>query len=211
MGEVVKRAAGKRPYDSSGRQAQAARNRRSVIDACYQLLLTEGQHATTLRRVAERAGVSPETVYKTFGSKAVLIKAVYDVTVAGDDQQVPIAARPQVQAIIEAADPGEKVDRYARMAREIAVRTAPLLAALDDEDLTRTADTERRNGIRGFLGHLRDAGALSDDIDFDEAVETVFLLLAPRAYRTLTYEQEWSDDRFEHWLAATLRRLLLAH
>ncbi|MCX4812126.1 TetR/AcrR family transcriptional regulator [Streptomyces sp. NBC_01239] len=35
-----------------------------MLAACRELLFQDGYHATTVRAVAGRAGVSPETVYK---------------------------------------------------------------------------------------------------------------------------------------------------
>src|ERR1700730_6978515 len=63
----------------------------------------------TVRAVAEQAGVSPKTVYKAFGGKEGLMKALWDVTLAGDDQPVAIADRPQMQEEGSAADPAQKL------------------------------------------------------------------------------------------------------
>ena len=43
--------------------------------------------------------MSVETVYKQFRNKGGLLKAVYDVRMAGDDEPVPIAERPEYLAI----------------------------------------------------------------------------------------------------------------
>ena len=96
-----------RPYDASSRRESAARNRAAVLAACRELLFRDGYHRMTVRSVAGQAGVSPETVYKAFGGKAGLMKALWDVTLAGDDQPVAIADRPQMQEVRSAADPAE--------------------------------------------------------------------------------------------------------
>ena len=74
-----------RRYDNSGRAEQARLLRRKVIDAAHAALLENGWSGTTIATVAARAGVSAETVYKRFGGKAGLLKAVYDVRLAGAD------------------------------------------------------------------------------------------------------------------------------
>jgi AcrR family transcriptional regulator len=198
-------------YDNSKRQAQAIRNRRAVVDACYATLVEEGHQATTLKAVARRAGVSVEMIYKTFGSKPALIKAVYDVTLAGDDEPVPIVQRPEVLQVIETPDPAVKIDLYARMVRSMAERISPLLAALGDAErsLTEASDTERLRGVGGFVGHLAEVGHLRADLDTDEAVETVWMLLSPANYRLLTHDRGWTPDRWERWLARTLKAVLL--
>ena len=74
-----------RRYDSSGRQQQASRNRMTMLQSARSLFLDRGFGATTMPAVAAEAGVSVQTVYKAFGNKAGLAKAVFDVTIAGDD------------------------------------------------------------------------------------------------------------------------------
>src|SRR6202035_3989627 len=106
-----------RPYDASSRRESAARNRAAVLAACRELLFRDGYHRMTVRSVAGQAGVSPETVYKAFGGKAGLMKALWDVTLAGDDQPVAIADRPQMQEVRSAADPAEKLRRWGWVGR----------------------------------------------------------------------------------------------
>ncbi|WP_460491223.1 TetR/AcrR family transcriptional regulator [Dactylosporangium cerinum] len=103
-----------RTYDAAGRRAAAAYNRRAVLDAGLELLLRDGYQATTIRAVAERAGVSPELIYKTFKNKQGLMKGVYDRAVAGDDLQVAVGARPEIAAIWALRDPGRSSSRTPR-------------------------------------------------------------------------------------------------
>ena len=79
------------PYDNSQRAVAAASTRAQVLAAAHELFLSQGFAATTIRTVAESAGVSQETIYKSFGSKAALLKAVYDVALVGDAEEVPLA------------------------------------------------------------------------------------------------------------------------
>ena len=98
----------KRAYDATGRRAVAARHRQAVLTACHELLLTGGYQATTIRAVAERAGVSAELVYKAFGSKPGLMKAVYDTVLAGDDD--PCAHPPHLRQQAHDSPPGVRRD-----------------------------------------------------------------------------------------------------
>src|ERR1700678_2618821 len=100
-----------RPYDASSRLESAARNRAAVLASCRELLFRDGYHRMTVRSVAEQAGVSAETIYKAFGGKPGLVKALWDVTLAGDDQPVAIDDRPQMQEVRSAADPLAKLRR----------------------------------------------------------------------------------------------------
>jgi len=83
-----------RRYDSATRLAKARRTRMRILSAARDLFLVDGYVGTTLDAVAATAGVSPQTVYNLVGGKATLFKAVYDVTLAGDDEPIPIARRP---------------------------------------------------------------------------------------------------------------------
>ena len=66
------------------------------------------------------AGVSPESIYQGFGSKAGLAKAVFDTALAGDDEPVPIAERP-AQVTVRA-----ELDRYAQwLGRAITCALCP--------------------------------------------------------------------------------------
>src|SRR5690242_916070 len=103
----------RRPYNSEHRREAAGRNRAAVLAACGELLFRDGYHATTVRAVAERAGVSAETVYKTFGGKPGMVKALWDVTLAGDDEPVPKGDRAQVQEILGTRELGAKLRLYA--------------------------------------------------------------------------------------------------
>jgi AcrR family transcriptional regulator len=75
----------KRPYDASGRRARADARRREVARAARELFERDGFRATTIAGVAAHAGVSAEMIYKVFGTKAALAKAVFDLVIAGDD------------------------------------------------------------------------------------------------------------------------------
>ncbi len=87
-----------RPYDSTRRRAQAVETRREVLRAAHDLFVAEGYGRTTVAAVAARAGVSPETVYAAFGTKANLLHRVWDVTIGGDDRDIPYHERPEVTA-----------------------------------------------------------------------------------------------------------------
>ena len=108
----------------------AARNRAAVLAACRELLFRDGYHRMTVRSVAEQAGVSPETIYKAFGGKPGLMKALWDVTLAGDDQPVAIADRPQMQEVRSVGSPAEKLRRWAGFVRGANQRLAPLFGLL---------------------------------------------------------------------------------
>ena len=64
----------------------------------------DGYRPTTIADIAAHAGVSAASVYKGFGSKAAVAKAVFDIALAGDDEPVPVAERPAMQAVRDEPD-----------------------------------------------------------------------------------------------------------
>jgi len=198
-----------RSYDNSGRAEQARATRRRILDAARDLIVERGPAAITMRDIAGHAGVSPETLYKTFGTKAALVKGVYDVTLAGDDEDVSMAERPEHRAIRAATDPREKLARYAALARALSDRVGPLLSKLqaaaqsgdpDMQDIVATTDAERLAGATYFV----ETGWLRPGLDPARARDIVWTLNSPQLYQMLVGERGWSPEEYERWLAKAL-------
>ena len=204
-------------YDNSRRAVAAASTRAQVLEAAHQLFLGKGFSGTTIRSVAESAGVSQETIYKSFGSKAALLKAVYDVALAGDADEAPLAARPEALAVLEASTPEASAQAYADLARIVSVRTDPLLRVLlrsrgSDralEAFARTTDGERLIGARHFVGHWHAQRWLRDDVTAPRAAEIVWALNSPEP-RWLLLDHGWTQHDFTRWLAETIHASVLA-
>src|SRR5687767_15998987 len=111
-----------RRYDATSRQAQAGRNRVAVLESARNLFLERGFAATTMPDIASAAGVSVQTVYKVFGNKTGLAKAVFDFAIAGDDEPVPMLQRETLQRVQAAADPYEKLRLYGEHLTAVAPR-----------------------------------------------------------------------------------------
>ena len=199
----------KRSYDASGRREQARARRQAVVLAARDLFERDGFRATTIAAVAARAGVSEENIYKSFGSKASLAKAVFDVVIAGDDEPVPVAERPAMQALREEPDVRRKIvmfveglaQRQARSARvQILIRDGRHV----DDSLARVWTKLNDEGLAGMtmLGrHLLETGQLRNDISLDEVRDVLWNYLAIDTYERLVLIQGWPLDRYSRWLA----------
>jgi AcrR family transcriptional regulator len=210
---LVTQSAARRPYNSARRRAAAHSNRRAVLDAARDLLLRDGYRATTIRGIAERAGVSQDTIYKAFGSKPQLMKAVYDVTVAGDDEPVPIGQRPAIQRILQAADPREKVRLYAQFVCDFMQRLGGLLAVLTEADpeiaeVRAVTETERLTGVRAFVSHLAQGGNLRSSLGQDSAADACWSLTSPQLFAQLTQARGWTAAAYQQWLAEMIAATL---
>lgn len=202
-------------YDNSRRRQAARTTRARILEAATAAFLTRGYHGTTIRQVAEAAGVSQETLYKTFGGKAALLKAVYDVALAGDDEAIPLAARPEALAVRDATSLAEAAQRYAELAQLISGRTDPLLRVLLTsrgtdkalDDFARTIDRERHTGATFFVTAWHRAGWLRADISIEEAIDSVWALNSPQL-RWPLLDRGWSEEQYARWLAGLLVHVL---
>jgi AcrR family transcriptional regulator len=198
-------------YDNTSRAARARETRGRVLDAAAAAFRAQGYGATTIRGVAEVAGVSPETVYKGFRNKATLLKALYDRTLAGDDEPVAVPDRPGARAVALATTPAGSAWAYARMAAEISAAIGPLLRLVygahgtDPElaEFVRTIDTERRTGAGMVVRHWAGRGWLRPDLDETTAGDILWALNSTYTYLQLT-DRGWTDEAYVEWLGTTL-------
>ena len=202
----------KRAYDGSRRREQARARRLAVVQAARELFETGGFRQTTIAAIAKRAGVSSESIYKTFGTKAALAKAVFDLELAGDDEPVPIAERPAVQAIRDEPDVRRKITLFAeglaqRHARSAAVQILIRDGRHVDDSLTPVWAALQREGLTGMtaLGrHLLDTGQLREGLTIEQVRDILWNYLAIDAYERLVLIQGWSQQRYSNWLAHTM-------
>ena len=204
------------PYDNRSRTAAADQRRARVLAAATAAFTNEGYAGTTIRAVAEVAGVSQETVYKAFGGKAGLLKSVYDVAMAGDTDPVPIGARPAALAVRDAGSPAESSAAYGRMAAELAGRAGPLLRIVlaarsgdaELETFAATIDAERLTGAQVAVSDWASRGWLRDGLDVERARDMLWTLNSPAVW-SLLKDRGWSDDDYAAWLADTLLLTIL--
>jgi len=202
-----------RRYDSATRLAKARLTRRRIIDAARDLFLAGGYVGTTLDAIAARAGVSPQTVYNLIGGKATLFKTVYDVTLAGDDEPVPLGGRPEFQRIFEAASAREAVAIYVAFEQVLWNRIGPLVAvataqaAAGDKDLrafVETIETERATGTRNLVGYLADRFGLRPGLSVARAADILWAMTGPEAIERLVVKRGWDWKRYEEWKVDTV-------
>ncbi|WP_307874484.1 TetR/AcrR family transcriptional regulator [Frankia nepalensis] len=203
-------------YDNRSRRAAAGQTRQRVLAAARESFLTHGYAGTTIRAVAAAAGVSQETVYKRFGGKAGLLKAVYDVTLAGDDEPISFADRPEARAMRAASGARDSARAYAAMAAGVAGRIGQLLDIVlnirgGDPELEAFAariDQERLLGATAAVSHWSSLGLLRDDLSVDAARDVVWMLISP-AVDGMLRQRGWSRADYQEWLARTLLATVL--
>jgi AcrR family transcriptional regulator len=209
----------RRRYDSRRRQAQAAQTRRDILAAAQKLFVQRGYAGTTLAAIAEASGVVVETIYRAFGSKAGLFKAVVEAAVAGGTEraEIPPEQRPAIRAVIAETDPRRLFQRYTATQPGIHARTGPLMrvlaeAAAADPELAQVArqlEDERHAGMGRFARELADRGVLRSDLTIDEARDVLWTLNSHTLHDMLVGQCGWTPERYRDWLADTLTRTLL--
>src|SRR4029453_1634100 len=109
---------------------QVRATRQKVLGAARDLFLRRGYFGATIEAIAQRAAVSPQTVYNVVGGKAALLKAVYDVALAGGEGPAPVGERPIFAEIAAAPDARSSLALYARVGRELFARAGPLVTVV---------------------------------------------------------------------------------
>lgn len=188
------------------------------MDAAHALFVGQGYAATTIQQIADQADVAWQTVYSVFGNKPAILAAVFDVTVVGDDEPVPMMQRPFVRQIDEEPDPPAKMRIFARHLRATGERTSGILSVIEsaagtDPEIAqvwRTLQDQRRYGMGAAARTFEEAGILRAGLDVDQAADLLWFFSGPWAYRALVAGRGWSPDDFEAWVAETLVSQLLA-
>jgi AcrR family transcriptional regulator len=196
-----------RKYDSTARSVAAQATRQRVLAAAHELFLAKGYGATTLAAIAAKAEVSQQTVYNTVGGKAEVFKAVYDVTLAGDDEPVPLAERPAFRAVLTAPDPRTALAAYAEIGELIWKRVGPLVAVAaasgELRDFAETIESERGTGVNGLVRGLAGRFDLRPGLTVGRAADILWALTAPETIDRLVVRRGWTWEAYRGWLAET--------
>jgi AcrR family transcriptional regulator len=205
-----------RRYNSTRRRRQAQQNRDTVLRAARQRFLAQGYAATTLAEISRDAGVSVETVYKAFATKAGVLKALFDVAVAGDDEQIPMAQRDVIQNVLNAPEAARKIEIYVRHLASTMPRSAPvqLLArdaaasSADAAEIWKQIRRETLTAMTMFASDLARTGELR--VSATQARDVLWTYHASELYELLVLERGWSATRYGKFITRALCDALLA-
>jgi AcrR family transcriptional regulator len=207
----------RRTYDNAGRLGSASLTRHRIIATTTTLLAESGYHGLSVAAVASAAAVSPQTIYNSIGGKGALLKACYDVTLAGDEDEVPMSQRLEFVALGQASSGIEFLARYAMWVRVLHERAAGILGPLLALDAARDAgaaefltviERERRAGSTHAITDLNDRFGLPAGMPLEQAVDICWTLNSPELWARLVVRCGWTPAAFEAWLAGQLRASL---
>jgi len=198
---------GKRRYNSTGRQEQARRSREAVLDAAQRLFLEGGYALTTVVAIAAEAGVSVETIYKAFGGKPGLVRAIYERGLVGRGT-ISAYRRSDEMRVLE-SDPRVIMRTWGELAAEVASTIAPILmlirsASVADPDMARllkdTSD-QRLERMRHNARAMADRKFLRAGVTLDQTVDILWTCSAPELYELLVVQRGWSLTQFGGFVA----------
>jgi AcrR family transcriptional regulator len=205
-----------RRYDASRRRAAAAETRHSILVAAREVFLERGYVAATMPAIAERAGVALDTVYASVGRKPSMFRELIETAISGQDEAVPAEQREYVKVMRAEPEPARQLEIYAAAVTAMHARLAPLVAlvrdaAAIDEQLARLwkeiADRRAAN-MRLLAADLARTGRLR--VGIEEAADVIWATNSPEFFLLMVRDRGWDPERFQAWLAATWRQLLLA-
>jgi AcrR family transcriptional regulator len=205
-----------RPYRSELRRDQALATRQRVIDAARQLFTDSGYANTSIAELARAAGVSTETIYKTFGTKRAILSEMIDIALA-DAAAGPVLESGLFGRVLAARTQRERVDRLAKLSRTIIERAGPIHkiirdAAATDPEAVALRDKHQQLRLKAqteFVRTLLELGPLRRGMTLAEAADLYWTTSSPEVHHVLTMERGWSQDRYERWLADALGAVLL--
>ena len=193
------------------RDRRAQLTREEILRAARRLFADRGYSRTSVRDIAEAAGVSAQTVYDSIGSKQALVARLNDL----------IDAEAGVGEIVGTAvgsdDPRQVAATSALVTRSIVENCGDILHALvtgaaAEAELQAVLDEGHRRhveGARSIVRLLKKLDALGSQVDARAAADTLAAVTDFQFALLLRDGYGWSLDRIEGWMADTSRALLL--
>lgn len=207
----------RRSYDTAQRRLQSTVSRQRIVDEARKLFVVQGYRTTTIADIAGAAGVNPDTVYRLVGRKPMVLRELIEQALSGTDHAVAGADRSYVRAMAAEPNPVVRLEIYAAAVREIHGRMAPLFVALRDasstepeaEQVWKEIGERRAANMRRLVRDVRSATTARYATSTAEAADTVWALNSSELYLMLTVERGWTPQRYECWLARSLRQVVL--
>jgi AcrR family transcriptional regulator len=208
----------RRRYESPRRREQAEATRLAILEAAERLFGERGYAVTSVAAIAAAAGVALKTVYAAFGTKAEVLRALWNLRMRGDADPVPLAQRDWFREVVDEPDPRRRLALVARNARLVRERTATLAevvrhAAPGDAEIGELWERFQRELYD--LGMREIAKTLArDDVlvtNTTTATDLLWTLTHPDLYLLLVRERGWTPAAYELWLRNALCRELLVN
>jgi AcrR family transcriptional regulator len=183
--------------------------RRRILQAAWELL--EQGAGVRLVDVADRAGVSRQAVYLHFGDRSGLLVALVDFI------DVSLGA-VQLRAHIHGGATGvESLQRWIETMSWYTAKIDRVTQVLEssqyqDEALAsawRDRMGRRQTHIRSIVERIAAEGHLAEGWSVDVAVDLIYVITMPGAWRELTRELGWTGEQYRQNLTRLVQSALL--
>ena len=175
-----------------------------------------GYASSTMRAIAERAGVAERTVYLAFPSKPALLSAVISRAVRGDEPSARLLDSAAWRRLVKAPTDdlartfAELIERVLHDAAgllvvgQAAAGTHPELKALSDQ-----GNAAEHEVYRAFVRLLGQRDVLVSGTTVEEGADILYAVASPAIYLRLTNDRRWSRCAYVAWLERTITASLL--
>ena len=183
-----------------------------LLNSACRLLVERGYHGVGLDEVARDAGVSRQTLYLHFESKAELLVA----TAQHSDEMLGVSdiLRPgrEAKTALEALDAG--VQAYGAIEPQIYDVASVIYSARRSDEAAEAAWQDRMTfrweNTKRAIERLQEEGILAEGWTVVEAADFAWALLSVHTYEYLVVERKWSIDEFIQRLQGILHSVLVA-
>ena len=199
----------KRKYDSELRSSRAADTRLRIQQTARRLIAASGFEGTTITAIAEDAGVSPQTVYSVFGSKAAIVASMLThlEEEAGEaDSLAALMAEPDPRGQLRVFS--EWIRRLFDMSADIFTIVAHSPGEPSLVEIRENGDARRLGGCKLLAGMWAEKGVLKDNSEPDGAAEQLWVLTSFATYINCTNGLGWSSDRYKQWVVESAELLI---
>jgi AcrR family transcriptional regulator len=204
-----------RSYNGSRRRERAERNRDAILLAARSRFLDAGFAATTIASIAADAAISPDTIYKSFGGKPGLVRALCERALEGTGPG-PAQRRSDAMQAAE-QDPTRLLRGLGTLTTEVAPQIAPLLlllaaAAQSDDAMGRLRaelDDGRLSRMTDVARTLAAKTSLRAGLTVKQAGEIMWAYSSPELYGLLVSTRGWTPARYGDFVGESLIAALL--
>jgi AcrR family transcriptional regulator len=215
MNSCMAEVKGTRRYSSPLRDEQAAQTRTRILNAASDLFLERGFARTTMKDIADRAGVARDTVHTVFGGKAQVLTALIDLRLVPDGAAPRARDSAEALAIRDETDQRKQIELLAVWLAELSTRLRPVFeilrtaSAVEPEmaGVFREMDRHRLDNMQMYAKWISARGSLR--VSVRRAGEAIWTLASPDVGRMLCDELGYTQAQHARWLADTLIRALL--
>jgi len=179
--------------------ARRRATREKVLAGAGPLFAERGYREATMADLARAGGVSVQTLYLSFGSKAAVLEAVVDAAGDGhpDGWPAALAAEPDGPTALarHVAASAAAIERRHRLDATLRAAAAdPDGAALLATSRARQVDVHAR-----AVDELAEKPGFTTELSLQRATDAVAALLSPETFERLVVEAGWTTPDWAEW------------